>query len=182
MKPLHSLHTLPILISLATLAMASNRHAAVFPASDALPDVRLTPGAPDPEVTQENIHRTICVHGWTRTVRPPERYTERLKRRQILQYGYTDHSLRDYEEDHLVPLELGGSPASPENLWPEPRHVVGGWGSHAKDRLENRLRHLVCRGRLSLASARRRIAANWIETYKHLLGSAPRTGRLPQRG
>ena len=59
---------------------------------------------------------------------------------------------------HLVPLELGGSPASPRNLWPEPHHVAGGWGSYRKDRLENRLNHLVCRGRITLAVARHAIA------------------------
>lgn len=82
---------------------------------------------------------------------------------------------------HLVPLELGGSPASPENLWPEPHRVVGGWGSPAKDRLENRLNHLVCRGRLSLASARRRIATDWIEAYKRFLGAIPDNRRARRR-
>ena len=63
---------------------------------------------------------------------------------------------------HLIPLELGGSPTSPLNLWPEPHRVVGGWGSYRKDRLENRLNHLVCSGRLTLRAAQRAIAANWI--------------------
>lgn len=161
------------LLALPALALAWTRHSVVFPARDARPDPRLTPGALDRAVTQTDIHRTICVRGWTRTVRPAERYTERLKRLQVREYGYPDRRLREYEEDHLVPLELGGAPASPRNLWPQPHHVAGGWGSYAKDRLENRLNHLVCRGRLSLASARRRIATNWIAAYRRFLGPVP---------
>jgi len=48
--------------------------------------------------------------------------------------GY-DRTMRDYEEDHLVPLEVGGNPHDPRNLWPEPLH--GPWNARMKDRLEN---------------------------------------------
>ena len=177
MKPPCSRPLLLTFIALPTLALAWGRYSVVFPLRSALPIHRLTPGALNGAVTQANIRRTICVRGWTRTVRPPEWYTERLKRRQIREYGHTDRRLRDYEEDHLVPLELGGSPSSPRNLWPQPRHVMGGWGSHAKDRLESRLNHLVCRGRLSLASARRRIAMDWIAAYRRFLGPVPNNRR-----
>ena len=140
-----------------------------FPASDALPDPSLTPGALNPTVTQADIYSTICARGWTRTVRPPEAYTEQIKRQQIREYGYRDRWLRDYEEDHLVPLELGGSPSSPRNLWPEPHYVAGGWGAYRKDRLENWLNHLVCRRRITLAAARRAIARDWIAAYRHFM-------------
>ncbi len=116
--------------------VATGRYAVVFPIAAALPSPRLTPGATNPAVTQADIHETICVPGYTRTIRPAERYTERLKRAGIRRYGYGDRRLRDYEEDHLISLELGGSPDSPRNLWPEPHHVVGAWGSYTKDRLE----------------------------------------------
>lgn len=141
-----------------------------FPMSDALPDPQLTPGAVSSTVTQSNIYQTICKRGYTRTMRPPESYTERLKREQIRDYRYGDRWLRDYEEDHLIPLELGGSPTSPENLWPEPWHVVGGWGASRKDRIENRLNHLVCRGRVSLAAAQAAIASDWIGAYRRYGG------------
>jgi hypothetical protein len=26
---------------------------------------------------------------------------------------------KDYEEDHLISLELGGAPRDPKNLWPQ---------------------------------------------------------------
>jgi hypothetical protein len=139
----------------------------------ALPNARLTPGAVNPAVTQADIHSTICARGYTRSIRPPERYTERLKRRQIREYGYRDRKLWHYEEDHLISLELGGSPTSPRNLWPEPHKVAGGWGSYTKDRLENRLNHMVCRGEISLARAQRMIATNWVGAYKRLIAAHP---------
>lgn len=134
-----------------------------------LPNRTLTPGALNPAVTQATIHRTICVSGWTATVRPPSSYTTRLKRTQLVTYGYRDRLLADYEEDHLVSLELGGSPGSPKNLWPEPHHVrVGGLdlGSIAKDGFENYLRRQVCAGRLTLARARAEVERNWVAYWK----------------
>ncbi len=79
----------------------------------------LTPGSLNPDVTQETIGSTICVHGWTATVRPPTSYTSALKLRQMPEYGETGPTSA-YQEDHLISLELGGNPTDPGNLWPEP--------------------------------------------------------------
>lgn len=160
---------------------AEGRYSVVFNLDQARPNPRLTPGALNPVVDQANIEATICVPGYSRTLRPPEEYTERLKRAGIHRYGYTDHRLRDYEEDHLVSLELGGSPTSPHNLWPEPHHVIGGWGSYTKDRLENKLHTLVCHGRMPLAQAQRDIATDWIAAYKRYVGPDPSAGRRRHR-
>lgn len=135
-----------------------------------LPNPALTPGAVNPAVTQANIGSTICVRDWTRTVRPPERYTERLKWEQIRAYGYSDRRLRDFEEDHLIPLDLGGSPTDPRNLWPEPRNPADGWGARRKDRLEVTLARDVCRGTLTLDAARKAIATNWKAAYVRYVG------------
>lgn len=121
-----------------------------------LPDPDCTPGAIDASVTQENVFETICQRGYTKTVRPPVSFTNELKKEQIAAYGYTDTNLRDYEEDHLISLELGGSPADPKNLWPEP-----GGSPNPKDKVENRCRDMVCTGHISLALAQKEIAANW---------------------
>jgi hypothetical protein len=142
-------------------------------AQDALPNPATTPGAINPAVTQQTIKDTICVQGWTRTVRPPESFTEPLKRQQIADYGYHNRHLRNYEEDHLIPLELGGAPADPRNLWPEPHDAPGDWGSFAKDRLEYKLNQLVCRGALPLDEARTAIATDWIAAYRRYLGPVP---------
>ncbi|APA90415.1 hypothetical protein BJG93_33025 (plasmid) [Paraburkholderia sprentiae WSM5005] len=129
-----------------------------------VPDPVLTPGAINPDLTQRNIRSTVCSRGWTKTVRPPAFYTNQLKKIQIRQYGYADTSPRDYEEDHLIPLSLGGHPTDPRNLWPEPRKSV--WDADRKDELEFALYMGVCHGDVSLEEARRAFATNWIDAYK----------------
>jgi hypothetical protein len=125
------------------------------------PDPSCQPGAINPDVTQSNIDDTICVSGWTDTVRPPTSYTNNLKTQQIAEYGYSDTSLSDYEEDHLIPLELGGAPRDAENLWPEPRYEAGGYTASDKDTVENRLKREVCAGDLSLSDARWWMVNDW---------------------
>jgi len=125
-----------------------------------LPDPACTPGVIDPRVTQDNISTTICVRGYTKTVRPPASYTHDLKVRQIAEYGYADKSLASYEEDHLVPLELGGHPTDPKNLWPQPR--AGEHPAAQKDLVENALHAKVCGGAMTLAAAQAAIATNWV--------------------
>jgi hypothetical protein len=132
-------------------------------ASD-LPNPSLTPGAIDTEITQENIHSTVCVKGYTKTVRPPAHYTNKLKKRQMRQYGYDDLNPKHYEEDHLIPLSIGGNPRDPRNLWPEPRKSE--WNAARKDDLEFTLYRMVCRNEISLNDAQSAIASNWIEAYK----------------
>jgi len=109
-----------------------------------------TPGVLNPDVTQANIRSTICRQGWTSTIRPPTDYTNDLKRKQMRQYGETG-SLSDYQEDHLISLELGGDPTDTRNLWPEPYPRAA-----EVDKLENELNAEVCSGRLTLAQAQQR--------------------------
>lgn len=163
------------------VSQAEGPYGVVFSLDQARPNRRFTPGALNPAVDQANIRQTICARGYSKSIRPPEEYTERLKRSGLRRYGYSDHRLRDYEEDHLVSLELGGSPTNPRNLWPEPHHVIGGWGSYTKDRLENWLHVLVCRGRVPLAQAQHDIASDWIAAYKHYVGPYPAAGRRHRR-
>ncbi len=82
--------------------------------------------------------------------------------------------MRDYEEDHLIPLELGGAPADRRNLWPEPRHPADGWTADEKDQLESALRRAVCDGTLSLGEAQRAIAGDWTAAYAPFVGDEAR--------
>ena len=143
----------------------------VTPAGVVLPNPARTPGATNPDVTQANIASTICVAGWSSTVRPPSSYTTGLKQQQLTSgYAYQgDENKADYEEDHLISLELGGSPTSPLNLWPEP--YAGADGARVKDQVENRLHTLVCDGQLSLTTAQHAIAANWFTAYLTYVGT-----------
>src|SRR5437867_1147538 len=72
-----------------------------------------TPGAVDPRVTQGNLATTVCVPGYTATVRPPSSYTNGLKVHQLLSPRYADKDPASYEEDHRVPLAVGGAPTNP---------------------------------------------------------------------
>ena len=136
---------------------------------NALPDHRYTPGAIDARVTQENIHATVCTKGYTDQVRPDKQYTNRLKREQLRQYGYLDLNPKNYEQDHLIPLNIGGNPSDPKNLWPQPR--FGEWSADKKDDLEFVIYKMVCNGEISLHQAQSKMAADWIQTYKELVPS-----------
>jgi hypothetical protein len=142
-----------------------------------LPDRSATPGAIDPRVTQSDLATTICVSGYTATVRPSSSYTDAIKTRQLAGgyalHGDTDRS--DYEEDHLIPLELGGSPTSVRNLWPQP--YAGRTAATAKDSLENRLHTMVCDGSLPLQVAQQAIARNWWAAYQRFVVA----GAVPHR-
>ena len=129
-----------------------------------LPDPNLTPGAINPDVTQENIASTICVKGFTKKIRPSASYKNALKKQQLREYGFVDTHPSQYEEDHLIPLSLGGAPADPRNLWPQARESE--YGADKKDQLELVLYINVCRGRLSLANAQQVIATDWISAWK----------------
>jgi hypothetical protein len=134
---------------------------------DIYPNPSLTPGATDGDITQDNIENTICNPQWsTRSIRPPAHYTDQLKREQLREYVYADTNPRDYEEDHLIPLELGGNPTDPKNLWPEPYDTsIADGGAHAKDRVENYLHRQVCSGALSLGEAQQEIASDWYHAF-----------------
>jgi hypothetical protein len=113
-----------------------------------LPDPKITPGRLNPRVRQSTIKRTICERGWTKTIRPPVTYTNALKIQQMVLYEETG-SPSEYEEDHFIPLELGGAPRNPENLWPEPHSQ-----SKLSDPLETQLKRKVCKHLMTLKKAR----------------------------
>lgn len=129
-----------------------------------LPDPKCTPGTTNSNVTQGNIYSTICISGWTSTVRPPESYTEPLKYASITDYRYNDTDVGHYEEDHLIPLELGGSPTSVYNLWAQP--LYGKYTAYEKDALEDFLNGQVCDGKMALDIAQQDIASNWIQYWE----------------
>jgi hypothetical protein len=116
-----------------------------------LPIPSITPGAPNPRVRQGTIGRTICKPGWTATIRPKPSYTTALKIKQMPLYEEGGPTSA-YEEDHFVPLELGGAPKNSKNLWPEPRSQAG-----VSDPLETKLKRRVCSRLMTLAQARAEI-------------------------
>ena len=131
-----------------------------------LPDPTCTPGAINTMVTQDNIQSTICASGYSSSIRPPESITEPAKYQSMTAYS-APGSASQYEYDHLVPLELGGS-SDTRNLWPEldsgsPSQFDSSdsYGENAKDGVEDRLNAAVCSGQVMLAAAQEAIAINW---------------------
>jgi hypothetical protein len=148
----------PALLAAALLA------ALVAPAwadSGILPDPTLTPGA----VRTTDVAE-ICSHG-TRELR----YWSRERDDRILgEYGLPSGPHPDFEIDHLVSLSIGGADDD-RNLWPEPRRSIEPtWNAEAKDRLEYRLRDLVCSGALDVREAQKSISEDWIEAYGRYVG------------
>ena len=127
----------------------------------ALPNRACTPGARFSRVTRAQV----CRPGYASSVRNVSSSTKDGVYRA---YGLSEHyNGATGEVDHLISLELGGSNAR-ANLFPEsasPRP-----GSHEKDRLENKLSELVCRGRVSLVFAQRLIARDWIARARSTSG------------
>ena len=144
---------------------APSHHApnAVVPADQAnaplLPDPKMSPGATLPVATGD-----ICVSGYSKKVR---NVPVSVKRQVYAEYGITSHKPGEYEVDHLISLELGGS-NSIKNLWPQ-SYLTQPWNAHVKDVLENELHAEVCSGKIDLPTAQHAIATDWIAAYKKYL-------------
>jgi hypothetical protein len=118
----------------------------------------------NPDVRQATIQQTVCVAGYTASVRPATSYTNGVKVRLLRQQGLPVASSGEYELDHLIPLALGGHPRNLANLTLQP--WVGENGAKTKDRLERRLQILVCAGKLPLDAARREIYQDWRTAFR----------------
>jgi hypothetical protein len=129
-----------------------------------IPNSQLTPG--DVLTTDASV---VCVSGYTQTVR---NVPESLKEQVFREYGVVNRQPGDYEVDHLISLELGGS-NSLQNLWAE-SYVSQPLNAHVKDRLENVLHDLVCAGRLKLKAAQKLIRNDWTIAYEKYIGTLPR--------
>jgi hypothetical protein len=121
----------------------------------------------NPSVTQANIKQTICVAGWTATVRPPVAYTSRVKRKQldvaIATGTYPKTSkMQDFELDHILPLSSGGAPKDTHNL------TLQLWSDATKkDVVEKLVQRRICSGRITLAQGQQVfIAPNAWRSYK----------------
>lgn len=119
-----------------------------------VPDSSLTPGDVLPVSKRE-----ICIPGYSKRVR----YVPASVKQEVFRlYGITSRQPYEFEVDHLISLELGGS-NSIRNLFPQ--SYKGEWNARIKDKLENKLHWLVCCGAIELQTAQQEIASNWIAAY-----------------
>ena len=131
-----------------------------FADSPIIPDSQKTPG--DVLTTDAKV---ICVSGYSKSVRD---VPQAVKEQAYRSYGIASRQPGEYEVDHLISLELGGS-NSIRNLWPE-SFVTTPLNAHVKDKLENKLHQLICSGRIPVEQAQQEIAHDWIAAYKKYIG------------
>lgn len=129
-------------------------------ASGGLQDSACTPGAIF-NVTKDQI----CQSGYASSVR---NVPTSEKNAVYAEYGIASHLSGQYEVDHLVSLELGGSNEI-ANLWPEAASPTPGF--HQKDKVENYLHDQVCSGAIALSQAQIEIATNWLQVYNSMPAS-----------
>ena len=127
-------------------------------AHNGLPDADCTPGAIFADATTDQI----CQSGYASSVR---NVPTSEKDQAYAEYGITSHTTGQYEVDHLVSLELGGS-NDIANLWPELASPTPGF--HQKDQVENYLHDQVCSGAMTLHNAQVQIATNWLAVYNQM--------------
>ena len=118
-------------------------------------------GATNHNVNQNNIKTTICVAGWTATVRPPSSIMAKQKQQEADKLQIKD--ITSGEWDHLISLELGGHPNSPDNLWFQP--YLPKPGAREKDVVESYLHRQVCSGSMTLLDAQKAITKDWVSIY-----------------
>jgi hypothetical protein len=119
------------------------------------PDHACTPGAIIASATKDQI----CVSGYSKGVR---NVPDQEKKDVYAEYGITHRTTGEYEVDHYISLELGGS-NDISNLFPEASLPKPGF--HEKDKVENYLHEQVCSGAISLDEAQREIATDWYVVY-----------------
>ena len=142
------LSSLALIFYLSTLALPQDR-------PSHLPDPKLTPGE-----TIDVTRDTLCGDGRAAL---DDDVSIKMKSRVFDIYGIKPDTPGSYNVDHLIPADLGGA-TTIKNLWPQP--LAGDWGYVQKNKLERRLRRMVCSGELDLKKAQEEIAGDWVEAYK----------------
>lgn len=138
-------------------------------ANQVSPDSACTPGA---ILTTDTS--VICKSGYTKTVRD----VPLSEKKQVFrEYGIPWSRHGNYEVDHLISLEIGGSNTI-SNLWPESYFIKN--GARTKDKFENYLHAQVCGGRMAVQGAQQEIATDWLAHYAGNGSSSGQTVKNPQ--
>jgi len=97
-------------------------------------------GAVTPNVTQSNLSTTVCLTGYTTSVRPPSSYTQAWEKAHG---GGIDTVV-----DHITPLCAGGDPFNYANYQLQFKP-----DSYRKDTTERLVCKMLCNGKLTLDEA-----------------------------
>ena len=149
-------------------------------AAHVLPDPAVVTGIQNPAVNQGNIRTTVCVANWTKTVRPPTSYTDKL-RAQLTPPG---HKPSDGEGDHAWPIEDGGMPGPVPLSDPAQTALflhsfwwqiyADHYGARVKDVLESNLHRRLCAGTITIQQAHDALFPNWLVGFVQYVGPLPK--------
>lgn len=147
------------------------------------PNPQMTPGAVFANVTVEQI----CAPGYANGSDASNnghgvRYVPRSVKWKVFKayFGNVPDKTGNYEVDHLISLELGGSNDA-RNLWPQ-SYLTDPYNAHVKDKLENKMHLLVkqCLAQKGHAAAtallkrfRQEIVTDWVAAYHKYVAPTP---------
>ncbi|MBV9197310.1 MAG: hypothetical protein JO168_24510 [Solirubrobacterales bacterium] len=120
-------------------------------------DPDCAPGELDPAVTVNTAH-TICNHAWvaaTSKLEPPATTLDKL----LIEYQLPG-SPGMFAIARVIPVEDGGSPTSPMNLYPLPLDGYGGQATRAV--VADELRNEICSHRITVTQAAKTLEGDWL--------------------
>lgn len=127
------------------------------------PDPQFTPGMAS---TSANV-KDLCTPGYTSTIRNvTEAEAHQVFKNYNIESKFNSPERGDYEVDHFISLELGGT-NDITNLWPEKYEPKP--GARQKDVVETNLHHRVCDGQLTIAEAQDIIKKDWCAEYLKII-------------
>lgn len=144
-----------------------------------LADAACTPGGVNSTLTK----MILCAS--TFRTAPYRNVSQATKNAVYMAYGIATHQAGDYEIDHLVSLEDGGT-NNIGNLWPQPANklVTGSTstpppGFEEKDKVETLAHRDICSGNVDMTAEQRQLATDWTQLY-HKAGAATLKSLVPK--
>ncbi|MFZ0089985.1 MAG: hypothetical protein WAL63_10785 [Solirubrobacteraceae bacterium] len=121
-------------------------------------DPRCTPGALN-RAALAHPRKTICRRRYLAKLEAPEAGLRRLKIAMMITYGSAG-APSTYVLGHVVPVQDGGSPADPKNVWPILRY---GWGGALTQAVvANAVHALICAGTVTVRHAAQILEGDWL--------------------
>jgi hypothetical protein len=122
-------------------------------------DPSCAPGKLDPAVAA-NIRQTVCSAAWvtaTSRLQPPT--SSQALDKLVIEYQLPGNPVT-YTLARVVPVEDGGSPTSPLNVYPLPLNGFG--GQPTRTAVTEQLHDEICSHRITIAQAAKTLEGDWL--------------------
>jgi len=120
-------------------------------------DPTCAPGKLDPAVN-EKITQTVCNTAWLAAasqIQPPPDTLDKL----LIEYQLPGNPVT-YTLARVIPVQDGGSPTSPQNLYPLPLNGFG--GQQTQTVIANELHDEICSHRITISQAATTLEGDWL--------------------